>query len=1401
MTKVLNEIMLLETGGEIRVGDGAPGVNFTGIRLWKTKAGYEFQSFESDVPVMGIVGGVLQRADGVPMAWQDEIPTVTTIHASGGWTDDAAVVRLTTATDSVVIGGAVALAKTTIYSPNDYDGSFLTVGSRIDAGYYRLTLRGVINSGYMQYAFDQIDGTTTYSNVLAFNRGMVGIRTPDPSAALDVVSNHASQPIAEFRQSHASNVAYVIVDSPTDSDTQPAFVRLSRAGATKWDFGLGYGHTLDGFHISTTNLGAGVTGSKLCVTSAGNVGIGTPAPGAKLELYRLNSAGTETTLRLTNYDGSARYADIYYSSVDYTLNLYNHNSYLNSGIKFFTASSSTVAKVSILDSGNVSITGKLALAGATTTSSETIVMPATFWIASNNGALRHVIGENVLSGLLTLDIGDNTPGRWNYIKFWTNGSAAIIIDNAGQVGVGRTPAETLDVGGNIRTIAAVPRIKLRADGQAADSKIWRTVVDGLILKNDVINDAETSAQSWSEITRSGATISKVVFPNGDTVVGADQWIGTGGRLQIYSNNTLKAALGIFASQGTAREGIQFWHTGSDGYYGVTNTLLIAGEYLGAGAYRPVGIATGNATRFLITTSGNVLIGTTSSTGGKLEVLSTTEQLRLSYDNTYKTSFTVNASGSLAIDAGTGSSGNITVRPYGKFFHPYVQYETNLGAINRKWLTLHAAELWVETLVAQDAMATFGGRILVGPTTTLIADLAAAATTIDVKYNNLSSGDRVYMEAGGQLEFISIDSAATTITGGYRYTVTRNLDGSGANDWNAGDAMFNTGQTGNGFIDLYSLRGVKAGSEYGPAIVGNVRNSSTYNDWSPRWAIGNLNGLFDYGATTYGAAFGNYAATWLGIDATNGIRIMNATTAVGKWDTSGNFTVGVVSASHANVYITAAGVFQVRTNTDVKIQLSGDGSGYVAGGNVSWNAAGVVTITGSIGGYVASGGAAADVNANSTTIDGGKITATSSITAGIGNNVGVLSGADATYRIWAGHATAASAPFSVTKAGAIYSTSGTIGGWSIGATSLTDTAGTVGISSAVTAGDDIRFWAGNVTPASAPFRVTEAGVLVAQNASIIGTLQTGNVDVSTILLSGDTVTYYDSTGNNIKVQAQVPSAGEINEVHIFKPGSSAIAHWALEYDTGSNTYIKMHAQFWQSFVCLGIGVTPASSTYGLYVGAAIKTDAYFTSTVTTGTAPLVVSSTTAVTNLNADLLDGNHASAFETAGTMTSHLSAYAHGNIANGQTAYGWGNHASAGYALASTLSSHTSDILNPHSVTKSQLSLGNVENTALSTWAGSGYIITVGTITSGTWTGSIIGGNYGGTGLNLGSTGSGFLYNGGGSLSAVNTVGVGNGGTGAGDAGTARTNLGLGGGVTGSYDFASTSLVSIVNGVIQSVA
>lgn len=52
---------------------------------------------------------------------------------------------------------------------------------------------------------------------------------------------------------------------------------------------------------------------------------------------------------------------------------------------------------------------------------------------------------------------------------------------------------------------------------------------------------------------------------------------------------------------------------------------------------------------------------------------------------------------------------------------------------------------------------------------------------------------------------------------------------------------------------------------------------------------------------------------------------------------------------------------------------------------------------------------------------------------------------------------------------------------------------------------------------------------------------------------------------------------------------------------------------------------------------------------------------------------------------------------------------------LNTSFTGHSSSTNNPHAVTKAQVGLGNVQNTALSTWPGSSSITTLGTISSGT--------------------------------------------------------------------------------------
>jgi hypothetical protein len=121
------------------------------------------------------------------------------------------------------------------------------------------------------------------------------------------------------------------------------------------------------------------------------------------------------------------------------------------------------------------------------------------------------------------------------------------------------------------------------------------------------------------------------------------------------------------------------------------------------------------------------------------------------------------------------------------------------------------------------------------------------------------------------------------------------------------------------------------------------------------------------------------------------------------------------------------------------------------------------------------------------------------------------------RFWAGDAIDGTPKFKVTKSGIMTATdgvfsgditadSGTIGGWVISADALKDSSGTVGMSSAVTGGDDIRFFAGSATPSSAPFRVTEAGIATLISAVIRSVLSGEGIVIDSTGLHS-----YDSSG--------------------------------------------------------------------------------------------------------------------------------------------------------------------------------------------------------------------------------------------------------------------------------------------------
>lgn len=124
-----------------------------------------------------------------------------------------------------------------------------------------------------------------------------------------------------------------------------------------------------------------------------------------------------------------------------------------------------------------------------------------------------------------------------------------------------------------------------------------------------------------------------------------------------------------------------------------------------------------------------------------------------------------------------------------------------------------------------------------------------------------------------------------------------------------------------------------------------------------------------------------------------------------------------------------------------------------------------------------------------------------------------------------------------------STKGKVGGWSIGANQLSAGSGTsyVGLNSA-TSGDNSAYaiWAGNGTPASAPFSVTKAGKLTAAGAVI-----SGNITATSGTIGG--LTLSDSSISSSNSKFSVTSAGKLTATDAVITGAITATSLSL----GSN----------------------------------------------------------------------------------------------------------------------------------------------------------------------------------------------------------------------------------------------------------
>ena len=273
--------------------------------------------------------------------------------------------------------------------------------------------------------------------------------------------------------------------------------------------------------------------------------------------------------------------------------------------------------------------------------------------------------------------------------------------------------------------------------------------------------------------------------------------------------------------------------------------------------------------------------------------------------------------------------------------------------------------------------------------------------------------------------------------------------------------------------------------------------------------------------------------WIISDGTNKITPTGSTTAFTSIDTLKNNTTKNIS-DLGGLFYSANGKVLIAAGSDSKEPFMGfykskDGKNPVFifdGKDVYLNGT-IFTSAGSIGGW---------------TLAANRLTSGSST-----NTVALDSGTSGVdYAIWAGNAAGANAPFSVTRAGAIKSTSGTIGGWTIDSDSIytgttkTDTS-SIRLSSADFSRSINNVSRNNLRLAfGTKFGVASDGTLYATGATISGAITatsgtfTGTINANNGKI-GSTATNQITLGDGTISQGKASLTDANNGFYISKDG--------------------------------------------------------------------------------------------------------------------------------------------------------------------------------------------------------------------------------------------------------------------------
>ena len=455
-----------------------------------------------------------------------------------------------------------------------------------------------------------------------------------------------------------------------------------------------------------------------------------------------------------------------------------------------------------------------------------------------------------------------------------------------------------------------------------------------------------------------------------------------------------------------------------------------------------------------------------------------------------------------------------------------------------------------TTFEKQTVNAVGGQLLVSNATTISGSVTDSATTIPLtNAAGFQQGELLFTkkvgDTGFSSEFMRLTAAysASDQTGnstGFKnaITVTRELQGSvtgsignfgGAASVSAsyddGQVIISFGRPETGFIHINADP-----TDTETPYIDVIESGS--GGFLRRARFGDLSGL----AST--PAVHNESSPGFGLSAEN-VFLSGSIRAnegyIGSWNILNN---GLLSGSNITLDASSSRIYKTGDNGELDgyyldftpgsnyyvrfgthFAVSSSGQLFASGAKIE----GVLTSSlGLIGGWTI----------GSDTLTGGdaELKSDGNLTIGSGNNSVRLSGTDGTYRIWAGHATAASAPFRVTEAGVLTATGATI-------------AGNITISSGALSG----VTAASISGSANEFSASAASTINANSSSAASDVSASQAAIDTM----ETQLVLDSTGMTLSSSKQSPDYG------IAKFGTTT-TFWDGSDDEDANRKLQLNS---------------------------------------------------------------------------------------------------------------------------------------------------------------------------------------------------------------------------------------------------